>query len=83
MGKLESFRLNLLITDLGDLDVLPAIGRDLDYGCLLERSVEYEVSDLRVRAIDLPTLIEAKEFANRPKDRHALLFLRETLAQKS
>ena len=81
--KLASFRLNLLVTDLGDLDVLPTIGRDLTYRDLLERSVEYEVADLRVRAIDLPTLIEAKELADRPKDRHALLFLRETLAQQS
>ncbi len=78
--KLERFRMNLLTTDLGDFDVLTVVRGDLGYPELLERSHEYEVSGLRVRAIDLPTLIESKEFADRPKDRYALLFLRQTLA---
>ena len=81
--KLKTLRLNLFDTDLGELDVLPSIGRGLTYADLLTRSHEYEVSGLRVRAIDLPTLIEAKEIAGRPKDHQALLFLRETLAMKS
>ncbi len=82
-AKLETLRMNLFDTDLGELDVLRSIGRDLIYSDLLTRSHEYEVSGLRVRAIDLPTLIEAKEIAGRPKDQQALLFLRETLAMKS
>ena len=81
--KLATFRMNLFDTDLGELDVLPSISPGLVYSDLLTRSHEYEVSGLRVRAIDLPTLIEAKEIAGRPKDLQALLFLRETLAMKS
>ncbi len=81
--KLETLRMNLFTTDLGDLDVIRSIGRDLTYSDLLRRSHEYRVSGLHVRAIDLPTLIEAKEIADRPKDRYALLFLRQTLAMQS
>ena len=81
--KLETLRMNLFDTDLGELDVLRSIGHDLMYSDLLTRSHDYHVSGLRVRAIDLPTLIEAKEIAGRPKDHQALLFLRETLAMMS
>ena len=82
-AKLETLRMNLFTTDLGDFDVIRSIGADLGYSDLLGRSHEYQVSGLRVRAIDLSTLIEAKEIADRPKDRYALLFLRQTLAMQS
>ncbi len=75
--RLESFRLNLLITRLGRLDVLRSIGRDRSYPDLLERSKEVALGTFSVRSVDVATLIEAKEVANRPKDRSHLLLLRE------
>ena len=83
VSKLSTFRVNLFETDLGHFDALPSIGEGLGYAELLTRSVVYELDELRVRSIDLPTLIEAKEYAGRPKDLHALLFIREVLAQQS
>ena len=77
--KLAEIKVNLLRTDAGDLDLLQRIGKDLHYADLVHRSVEYALEDLRVRAIDLETLIEAKEVAGRPKDRYALQFLRPLL----
>lgn len=79
LGKLSSFRLHLLRTRLGRLDVIRAIREDLDYERLVGRSIEYEVGEIVVRAIDLETLIEAKELANRDKDRGHLPVLREAL----
>jgi predicted nucleotidyltransferase len=78
-GKLRSFRLSLLRTRLGRLDVLREIGDGLDYMALVGRSVEYDLGAVRVRAADLATLIAAKEAANRDKDRAQLPVLRETL----
>ena len=77
MAKLAEFHTNLLMTDLGALDVLRVIGDGLEFRDLQHRVKEYEVSGLRIRALDVKTLIETKEFANRPKDQSALLFLRQ------
>lgn len=79
LEKLRSFRLSLLATRLGRLDLLREIGDSLDYTALLERSIEYDLGPVRVRAVDLPTLIEAKEASHREKDRAQLPLLRETL----
>lgn len=64
--RLGMYRMNLLRTSFGDLDLLRTIGTDLGYEELLSRSVEYDLEGLRIRAIDLVTLIEAKRIANRP-----------------
>ncbi len=78
--RLGMYRVNLLRTSFGDLDLLRSIGPGLEYSALLSRSREYDLEDLRrIRAIDLETLIEAKEIANRPKDHYALPFLKELL----
>jgi predicted nucleotidyltransferase len=77
--KLLNFRVNLLTTDQGDLDLLRNIGAGLEYADLLPRTIEYDLGGLRIRAIDLETLIESKAFADRPKDRYALPFLQELL----
>lgn len=79
LEKLRSFRLSLLRTRLGRLDDLREIGAGLDYAALVGRSLDYDLGEVRVRAADLPTLIEAKEAANRDKDRAQLPVLRETL----
>ena len=79
---LATINVNLLKTDLGDLDVLRRIRGDLGYEELLDRMVEYEVADLRLQVADLETVIESKEFADRDKDRAALPILRRTLEVK-
>lgn len=81
-SRLGMYRVNLLKTKLGDLDLLREIGNQLGYQELLERSLEYDLEGARIRAINLETLIEAKELANRPKDHYALPFLRELLDLK-
>ncbi len=79
LEQLRTFRLSLLRTRLGRLDVRREIGAGLDYAALLDRSLAYDLGPVRVRAADLPTLIEAKEAANRDKERAQLPILRETL----
>jgi len=79
LEKLRSFRLSLLSTRLGRLDLLREIGDGLDYRALLARSIEYDLGTLRIRAANLPTLIEVKEATGREKDRAQLPILREAL----
>ena len=81
--RLATFHMNLLRTDLGDLGILTAIGDGLKYRDLIARSRVYALAEINVRAIDLTTLIESKVYANREKDRYALVFLRKTLALES
>jgi hypothetical protein len=72
----------LLSTRFGHLDCLGTVGHDLSYEQLLDRAPELELTPgLVVRVIDLPTLIELKEAAGRPKDLAALPVLRATLAE--
>lgn len=73
---------NLLITDLGALDILGGLGEGLEYESLGGRTQEYEMAGIRVRALDLPTLIEVKERVGRDKDRAVLPVLRQTLELK-
>ena len=81
-AKLATIHLHLLQTDLGPLDVLLRVGDDLTYAQLLRRSIEYEVAGLRLKVLNLETVIESKEFANRDKDRATLPILRRTLELK-
>jgi hypothetical protein len=74
-------RVHLLNTNCGRVDVLRTVGKDLAYSDLVERSRVLEVAELRVRVLDLKTIIETKEYADRPKDRYQLLFLRQLLAE--
>lgn len=67
------------MTELGRLDVLTKIGEDITYSDLDDKTHEQELSGYLVRSLDLETLIEAKEFANRPKDRDVLPRLRRFL----
>ena len=77
--KLSRFKVSLLTTELGRLDLLREIGEGWGYGELVERSVQYQLDDSAILAIDLETLIEAKVLAGRDKDLHALPFLRRLL----
>ena len=75
---------SLLKTSAGPLDVLGTVGHDLAYENLQEHTVEEKVAEgLKVRILDLPTLIRIKEEAGRSKDKAALLILRRTLEEKA
>jgi predicted nucleotidyltransferase len=71
----------LLRTKHGDLDVLGTIDDTVVYEDVLGQTIEVEVSEFRVLALELERLIQAKEFAGRPKDLATLPVLRATLAE--
>jgi len=72
-----------LITRFGPLDVLGSIGRGLTYADLLPHSVEKDIGDgIRVRVLDLETLISLKEDLGTEKDRAILPLLRRTLEEQ-
>jgi hypothetical protein len=72
----------LLTTTHGDVDCLGAVGEGQGYEDLLSRAPELNLGEgLSVHVIDLPTLIELKEKAARPKDLAVLPVLRATLAE--
>jgi hypothetical protein len=72
-----------LQTRYGWLDVLGTIGNGLGYVDLLPRSAELDIGEgLRVRVLDLETLIAIKEDLGSEKDRAMLPILRRTLAEK-
>jgi len=80
-SRLASARIHLLKTRCGRVDALRTVGRDLAFQDLVGKSRVHEVEELRVRVLDLETIIETKEHADRPKDRYQLLFLRQLLAE--
>lgn len=82
-AKLEEFRLHLLLTDLGALDLLRTIGRGATYRDLLPRTVPYRLGEVEVRVLALEAVIESKEQAGRGKDLAALPTLRQALALKA
>jgi|SRR5580700_4069302 predicted nucleotidyltransferase len=71
-----------LLTKYGSLDLLGTIGTDLGYEELLPKSTEILIAeDVRVRILNLETLIELKEQLNGEKDRAMLPILRNTLKE--
>ena len=72
-----------LITDWGAVDVLREIGEGQDYEWLQTRSELIERGGRSVRIVSLPTLIELKRAANRPKDRLAIPVLLATLEART
>ncbi len=62
-AKLATIKVHLLLTDLGGLDILRSIADQQTYEDLLARSSEYEVEGMRLRVLNLETVIESKEFA--------------------
>jgi hypothetical protein len=72
-----------LITSCGPLDVLGTIGRGLGYEDLLPHTIEMEAgAGVRVRVLDLATIIALKEELAGEKDLAVLPVLRRTLEQK-
>lgn len=68
-------------TDAGDLDLLTAIptrdGGRARFEELVARAERVEVGDVTVMVAGLDDIIASKEWADRPKDREALIELRE------
>ena len=73
----------LLDTDWGAVDLLCEIGDGQDYDWLLPRSELIGREERSVRIVSLPTLIELKRAANRPKDRLAIPILLATLEART
>ena len=74
----------LLMTRHGPLDILGMIGQEREYEGLLAHTVEMEVAaDVKVRVLDLETLIQTKEETAGEKDKAILPVLRRTLEEKS
>src|SRR5580698_4280846 len=72
-----------LITRYGPLDLLGTIGRDLGYQDLMAHSAEMDIGEkLRIRVLDLETIIGIKEELGGEKDRAVLPILRRTLDEK-
>jgi len=73
----------LLMTRFGPLDILGMIGRSRNYADLLPHAHELEVADgLRVRVLDLETLIAVKEEVAGERDLAVLPIMRRTLEEK-
>jgi hypothetical protein len=80
--RLASFRLHLLDTRLGRLDLLRSLKPgERTYADLVPRSRIYRIGALEIPVLDLAAVIESKEAADRPKDRAALPLLRRTLEE--
>lgn len=71
-----------LTTTLGPLDPLGRLHDGRGFDELLPQSEMMENGALRIRVLDLPTLIEVKAAANRPKDRLVLPLLLARLRQR-
>lgn len=74
LERLMTFRLLLIETTLGRLDVLPRVEPIGDYGAL--HAVEMPLAGHVVRVIERRQLITVKESLSRPKDREVALELR-------
>ena len=82
LERLRSNKINLLDTSLGPLDVMQTIGPGWGWSDLIDRSHRLRVGDLEVRVLDLRSIIESKEIADREKDRAMLPVLRRCLEER-
>uniref|UniRef100_Q02AE6 Uncharacterized protein n=1 Tax=Solibacter usitatus (strain Ellin6076) TaxID=234267 RepID=Q02AE6_SOLUE len=72
-----------LLTNCGPLDVLGMIGHGLGYEALAPHTIEMEIGDgVRVRVLNLETIVALKEELAGEKDRAVLPVLRRTLQEK-
>jgi hypothetical protein len=82
LQRVSSARTNLLLTDLGPLDVLAEIGDCETYESLLPHTRSRRIEGRNIRILGLAKVIETKSFANSEKDRAVLPLLRKTLESK-
>jgi hypothetical protein len=72
----------LLMTRYGPVDVLGSIGKGRRYEDLLQHAIVMEMGEgVRVRVLDLETLIATKQETGREKDLASLPLLRSALAE--
>jgi len=71
-----------LATTLGPLDPLCELGPGQGYEQLLPHTVVVEDENMRIRVLDLPTLIDVKSRVGRPKDKLAIAHLVALLEEK-
>ncbi len=81
-SHLESNGHQLLITRVGQLDLLGIIGAGRGYDELLPETIEYKVAGVKIRVLDLAAVIKTKEETGRDKDKATLPVLRRTLEEK-
>ena len=83
VSHLSSPDRQLLETKYGYLDVLGHIGHGRTYAGLLDHTIQMDLGDgLKVKVLDLETLIAVKEEVGAEKDLAALPVLRRTLLEK-
>jgi hypothetical protein len=71
-----------LATNLGPLDILCRLHDGRDYAALSPHAVEMTDGTLRLRVLDLPTLIEVKSNTGRARDRMVVPVLLALLRQQ-
>ena len=71
-----------LSTSAGDIDLLGEIAGVGNYDALAHHTLEVELFGFRCLCLDLPTLIQAKIAAGRPKDLEAVAELRALFEEK-
>jgi predicted nucleotidyltransferase len=72
----------LLMTDLGPLDLSGTVGHDVGYEALLSDTTVMTIGDLRVRVLNLEKMIELKQQIGRDKDKAVISILRRTHEEK-
>lgn len=82
LSHLSSPGHQLLMTKAGPLDLLGTIGKERGYSQLLQHTIELEVSNLRLRVLDLETLIKVKKETISEKDKVIIPILQRTLEEK-
>ncbi len=70
-----------LTSSAGDIDLLGEVIGGGSFESLVGRSTELDVFGVKVRCVDLPTLIQLKRAAGRPKDFDALAELEALLEE--
>ena len=84
MSHLTSPGHQMLMTKFGPLDVLGHIGHGRTYSDLISHTVELEAGGgLKIRVLDLETLIAVKEEVGGEKDKAVLPILRSVLKARS
>lgn len=82
LSHLSSPGHQLLMTKAGPLDLLGTIGTGRGYNDLLPYTIELDVIDLRLRVLDLETLIDVKKETISEKDKAVIPILQRTLEEK-
>jgi len=81
-SHLESSGHQLLMTRVGQLDLLGVIGSGSGYDELLPDTVEENVAGIKIHVLNLAAVIKTKEETGRDKDNATLALLRRTLEEK-